>query len=163
MSDAPTLDPAEPADDYERGDKQEGLRLLSNGLVVAFIDGDRFLLRRPKAGEYRRMREDLEALQDDLSFVAYEAQEQNKALVASVDDNERPPLEAELEIRRRNRDIVREGNSKRAEWVYTAFSKLGDKPLTDDRDEWPVWFGTDETIVALITHWQRRPSLPGAR
>lgn len=120
-------------------------------------------MRRPKAGEYRALREQLEQQQDEAIVAVSGVQEANRAATADLPDDKLPPVEVQLALRQRNRDLQRMLEGQRAAWMRRVFDTLADKPLEAEDNDLPVWFSVDSAAIDLIKHWQTRPSHPGAR
>lgn len=138
---------------------EEGYKLLDSGLILVWIDGKRYVLRRPKAGEYRYLRELLQEQQDE---IATEGDRVQLLATAAAEAKGDAAVQKRTEFRTANRGLQRLLEAKRREWLSTAFARLADGELPA-ADELPVWFESDEPINAFLTHWKRVPSLRGAR
>lgn len=130
----------------------EGVVLAPDGTIVfAFGADDVYTLRRPKIGEYKKLRERLMELasRDEATLRAW-----RKAVAAAnstLDDDgvgaaidPSPGLELELSV---------------IEWWGDVFAVLSDRPLPPG-DEVPVWL-TEPTLASEVTaHWRTRPAGP---
>lgn len=152
----------------------EGLELHKNGTALIVIDEQRFELRRPKAGEYRRLREHLEQINDDILMLAEQTdsaagpiREERDALKRNAGADEIAAIRAkvtiqdQLEHRKRLREFNSVVDNKRAEWVRAVIASLSSTPLESSDDDLPTWFFTADMSVELIKHWQSVPSPRG--
>jgi len=50
-----------------------------------------------------------------------------------------------------------------SEVIRAMFKQIGDKPLPDDLDEWPVWLATDVRLPGqILSHWREAPKASGS-
>ncbi len=158
----------------------EGLELHTNGTVTVHIDGGRLRLRRPKAGQYRALREAYESYLDQLTEATDRIQEQaipvrERAAEASA-AGERLSAEDRALDRKLGRELTHLGERLRVGWVRLAFNGedladllpesfdgLATANLPDNDDDLPVWLTQGETIAALFEQWRTVPSPRGVR
>lgn len=143
----------------------EGFELHSNGTATLVLHVDdpaegavvahRWNLRRPKAGEYRSFREQLEELSDDA--LRRQREVRHTAETAAPDDDEATLLAIKL-----SREMTSLLDAGRASWLRNAVETLAGRALPPD-DDLPAWFGTDADVAALLKHWRTAPSPRGVR
>lgn len=158
----------------------EGLELHTNGTVTVHLDGRRLRLRRPKAGEYRALREAYEAYLDRLTDATDVVQEQaapiRERAAAATEAGGRMSSEDRALDRKLGRSLTAQGEVLRVGWVRLAFDgddreqllpegfgglATGDLPADDD--DLPVWLSQGETIASLFEQWRSVPSPRGVR
>lgn len=152
----------------------EGLELHKNGTVTVVIDADRFELRRPKAGEYRRLREQLEEINDEILVLADQTdtasgpiREEREATKRLAGADEIARIRAgittadQLEHRKRLRVFNAHVENKRGEWFRTVIQTLSPVALERPDEDLPNWFFTADISAELIRHWQAVPSPRG--
>jgi hypothetical protein len=141
----------------QRSQVPDGFELVPNGTARLVIDGEVWRLRRPKLGEYRKLRELLDARDDD-----------HLRLVASVPSVDRAPEDATAEekvdytiaVRRRSRALGDEVTALNVRWLSEALTLLADRP-PPPADDWPSGMDETETISALVKHWRSVPLRSG--
>lgn len=155
--DAPELDPE---------DMPEGIMFLQTGRVRIWFDDYTTTLRRPRIGQFKRLREDygetnerLQALKPELDELREQSQD-----IPDDDPSAHRLIQSKLgEIQDRQRIIV-------AQWVAKAVQILGDPHLPDsvrsedgsvDVDELPMWFGHSLMPSRFLNHWRDVPLAPG--
>lgn len=169
----------------------DDMNLLPSGMVRLAFDGSEIMLRRPKIGELRELRELLNEINDEVSRRSAEVQgtgEANRrigqtkvdrinaaieeALAADpVDEDAVNRLVAERsEIMARTAQTDRDGgrtligfsNDRRAEWLAKAVEILAIRgTMPDDRDEWPTWSVAADLAPTIVNHWRTVPSRSG--
>lgn len=137
----------------------DGVELNKDGTVTLFTAGERCRLRRPKLGEFRKLRELLHERDD----------ERLRLLGAQADDTpEKPGTEATntekldytLEVNRRSRQLNDAVTDLNIAWIATAMEMLaqGAVPAVDD---WPSGMESTEFVAALADHWRAVPLRSG--
>lgn len=141
----------------------EGLELHDNGTITAVLDGERFQLRRPRVGEFRKLREVLHESQDHLHELADEVKAAGQSLAsAQTADNDAESLRLLSEVRRLNRRYDIANEDANMGWMHEAFAMLADKPIGAN-DDLPLWMADGSTITTLIEHWRTVPLARGVR
>ena len=140
---AAQVEPIDGVEVLSNGDDEtpaDELELLRTGRIRVRLNDDEgappatLILRRPKLGEYRHLRE----LYDDLA--ARDAEEQ-EAVKAAKERGERARFDS---------------TRSTAEWMLTVLDKLaGDHGLTLDTA--PTWFSSPALIPMLLAHWRSVP------
>lgn len=134
----------------------DGAEMVKDGTVRLFVDGDTIKLRRPKVGEFRKLRERAYEVADaklnNLRDAVIEAPAQ--------DAPQAERLAHTMESRKANREMKAANEVLDQEWMAEAVDMLGDKALPEARDDWPVWLGSAALATQLFEHWQ---SVPPAR
>lgn len=135
----------------------DGLELVKNGTARLVIDGELWKLRRPKLGEYRRLRELIEERDDARISLLAEIETPEK-----LPDDATPAQKAErtIAIRRAARAIDAKVEELNRQWVASALRVLADH-APPDPDDWPAGMDSVETIVALNNHWRSAPLRSG--
>lgn len=144
----------------------ESFQLNKDGTVRAII-GDRVhRLRRPKIGEFRRLREHQQEINDELSERSLAAQqrarEMNDELKAAEGDAD-ALRRLRTEDRALSREIRERAEQLRIDWVRHVFELLADRPLPEDPDDWESYLLDPNLPADLVTHWQTRPLRSGGR
>lgn len=162
-------DPQEP----KRGPTvPEGAEFVNDGTLRVHIGGKRWALRRPKVGEYKRLRE-LRYEVEDAKLVNL----RDALLPDEPDDEENPTkrrlgrMDNELASRQRGRDATAANEKLERDWLVAVFDGdperelkgLADKPLPTDEDDWPLWLTQPDFASQLFTHWRSVPLARGAR
>lgn len=145
-------------DPLEGADAPQDLILQPNGLTVLHIDGRRWLLRRPKLGEYKQLRLATRAMQD-------EAQAIGDRTLAEVERIREELKDAEPSVRRAAVDAVDRPGTDEIGDLYAGlylqvFTTLATTEFDLTADELPAWASSAEALRALMTHFA---SAPGAR
>lgn len=171
---------------------KEGLGLNADGTVDLWIEGRRYALRRPKAREYRALRESLQGRMDRLNVAADTVNDERARLNAlavertqnvperralleaigtersilrtTLDALEAAALTAEERegIRKLARDLNDDREREGGEWWLEAIGTLGDLAGLTF-DDLPSWALDVDEVVVLIVHWRSVPSLSGVR
>lgn len=155
----------------EGGDRFD---MLQSGKCVLVIDGEVFTFRRPKLGEFRRMREALFEREDNIlrataeSNVANQAEEADQAetpekveTVAALNDVEK--LDTLLmPTRLRQRALSDTIIDLNAAWVADSLGQIleGDRTMPA-ADDWPPEMVESTFLVNLTNHWRHVPLVPG--
>lgn len=141
--------------------EQDGLDLTHpSGTAAVVIDGVRRRLRRPKVGEFRRLRELLQENQDE----AYAMSNRLLGVQKAIDDSDTPENTARLEeARKLQRELNALTEDRNLAWVRQAVEVLSDSPLTLDDDDLPVWMASGETVTQLLQYWRTVPLAHGLR
>lgn len=140
-------------------DVPDGVELHKDGTVTIFTDGERLRLRRPKLGEFRKLRELLHEREDaHLRLLAEQAADraEKPGEDASADDK----LAFTMAINARSRALTDALNALNIEWVQAAMGMLapGEVPAPDD---WPSGMDSADFVAALVGHWRAVPLRSG--
>lgn len=153
--------------------------LRNNGTVGLSIDGRRFELKRPKVGEFARLRESYLRMLDELGEMAEDdvarirvIEERLEVLKPRRERTEGEPLtddeEAEFrKLRAESRTILRDQQERashdRLQWFREAFDALvlrgGSLPQNDDDLE--PWLAAADFQSKLVVHWMSVPLARG--
>lgn len=135
----------------------DGFDLVNNGTARLTVGSEVWRLRRPKLGEFRKLRELLRDRDDERT-----------ALLARQEAGERPDKDApadekaaySLAVAQRSRELVDAVEALNVAWVTEALRTLADRepPAVDD---WPAGMETEEFIGALVAHWRTVPLRSG--
>lgn len=153
------------------------VQLRPNGTVFCQIAGKRYRLRRPKMGEYRRLRESLQdmtdALDDALEHVAVQqarirtrqSEMSERHATGELTDAEQAEwMDLRLQDRNLGREASRMVEQRRLEWLAEAWAMLSmDGPLPDDPDEAEAWLLDTQLANKLLQHWRTTPFVSGGR
>lgn len=122
----------------------EGLDLRPNGTIaVGFPEPHGVIvLRRPRFGEFRRMREALWDLQDRRNEIVDE-----QKVLAESDDRDDALI----------RKLTVEIEDTTFDWVRDAVTTLGDKTPPAEADDWPHWATTGDVMNLIVSHWRSVP------
>lgn len=143
-------------DDAGRPDSWEPQK---NGTILCYIDGALFRLRRPKGGEYRRLREAVLEMRDrvlkdvaDKVRDAADPERTDDEKIADAFDE----YDQDADILKWFRLVFNGGDLDGKN-----FRGLSDRSLPDDDDELPTWFLADKFIGEILDHWRSVPRVPG--
>jgi hypothetical protein len=142
--------------------------LPSGEVRLTFDDGETYTLRRPKFGQWRKYRTEIS-----------QASEDAQATLAAHTEELRSLAEALSTAKPKDREALQEAADQAAadlsafaatpfyettsEIVRRMFAELGDRPLPEDRDTWPVYLVADVTVPGkILGHWQTAPLASGA-
>lgn len=153
---------------------REELVLRPSGTIHLWVDGKRFRLRRPRLGEYRRLREQFEEVADDVSDAADEAFREQAAVQHAQQlraEGEsaslgytvvaRPTPEERATIRASNRRLAEVRERLHEAWWQAVLDTLA---VDDARPpELAVWMLRSESCGQVFKHWQAVPSPSGVR
>lgn len=170
MTDAPlAAAPAIPPVDFDKIDGfKEGIDLRPNGGIHLWIDDEKFRFRRPRAREFRKLREAFQDIADELDEIAIENQRWADDLNRDLDAREKASGERRMtaaekkEDRTRSRQVTELTEDRMVEWWQLVASTLCERDLPD-AEELPVWMGVLSSANEMIGHWRTVPSLSGAR
>lgn len=168
------------ADDL--ADVKEGLDLRANGTIRLYIDGERYRLRRPRAREFRRLREAYQEASDAISDESDDVEAWSRDLRATQEKRRAAdPLapaqtpEERREDRKRGRQLTEFVETTMFAWwaeVIEVLESDGRTPVIADPGEdhdgdrfanLPMWMGTVPSANTVLAHWRAVPSLSGAR
>jgi hypothetical protein len=165
-----TQSPPVEVDDDAPEDK-EGMDLRPNGTVHLWIEGQKFRLRRPRAGEFRKLREMFQEVADEITDLSETAGEFERRLVERLEEARRtdPAARPTAEERQQDRTMSRE-MTERTEtlmfgWWQGVLAELRvntGHPIPDP-DDMPPWLGAIPSANMIIGHWRAVPSLSGGR
>lgn len=162
MSDA-TANQVDDVEPDESSQIPEGLELHKNGTVTVVLDNDRIVLRRPKMGEFRKLRELLHANQDTLYEMADEAGLLRASIVTEGEEATSPENAARLQrARRMEREMTRRTEDLNLGWMRETLALLGGGTVPAD-DDLPLWMADGSAITTLIGHWRSVPLARGVR
>lgn len=150
----------------------EGAEFMGDGTLRVHIANERYTLRRPRVGEYKRLREYRYEVEDE------KLQNLRGALLPGepepaegTDELRAQRLERTLATRRAGREAAVANEKLEAAWVRTVFEGdperrlegLCSRALPDDEDEWPLWLAQPDFATQLFNHWRSVPLARGAR
>lgn len=115
------------------------IEIKKDGQIRLRIDGESYLLRRPKIGELRRLEEATDALA---------VQERDEKIAAKAE--ERPPRPMTDEILDWWRDVVETLEQK-------------DQTLPVDNDDLPAWLASPQLLGDARLTWRTVPWGPGGQ
>jgi hypothetical protein len=119
------------------------LSLLPSGLIRMFIDGEDYLLRRPRGGEFKKLAERLAELREE-------------------DERRATEINADPEKLRRVLYQGQHADDLVLDWVKDVFGMLCEKALPADADM-PPWFENAVLPSRFLAHWREIPLAPSAR
>lgn len=145
---------------------KEDLKTLAfdkTGVVRVWIDEKLHTLRRPKWGEYRRIRDAMTEA-TTLAARAQDLQDRAKGDVAGMDTDlikETLALQDEMtDIQITTYRLIFNGEPN----AEPPVKPLSDIPLPDDPDEWDAWLlSGDDVLGQLLEHWRARPLARGGQ
>lgn len=117
------------------------VRMLETGEILMVISRDSYLLRPPKLGEYRLLRQ----ITKDRAVKLIELRDEAlKAKSTTVDINQVD----DLRFMERFIELAFNGNEE--------FNGLSDRKLPEEND-WPTWLVSDTLQAEMLRHWQSVP------
>lgn len=156
------LDVAErPDDGEENGDRME---LVRTGLIRVYIGANRFRLRRPFFGEFKKLRLGVEDMNDEIDDLSNDSMRVARQIIAEAeahDEKEDPDayFEWRAGTRRRQKEssrmLTNRAEELRIEWwteMWKTLSMDGEPP------DIPAWVTSPEVPNMLLTHWRTAPS-----
>lgn len=129
--------------------------LMADGSVLVTLDGERRRLRRPKVGEYRKLRERLWDLQDDKVSITERHRDQAKERAEELKGA--TEVEQTMAVRQASRALTAELEALNEQWIREAFDMLGDKAAPEAVDDWPTWLRESDFVTRLVEHWRSVP------
>lgn len=147
----------------------EGLELHKNGTITVHLDDSRIQLRRPKLGEFRRLREAFWEISEAVADKSHELQAIKESMKLELDAaGEDPPADLVAKLRSEDRRLGHElttfGEDLYVAWFRDAVTLLGDKPLNDDGDDdLPPWAMAGLAMAQILNHWIAVPSPRGVK
>lgn len=154
--------------DPEDGEPVERIQLVHTGLIRVWVAGERFRLRRPFMGEFKRLRLALEDIGEEVNDQRLVAERAGRDVIADMnawnaqDPTPDPDATAEHErgLRAKSRatavafnDAVDEA---RIGWWRDVFATLSlDGAPAEDR--WPSWALDAQLPQQIVTHWRSTP------
>lgn len=133
---------------------QEDLKAVAKdktGVVRIWHDGTLYTLRRPKWGQYKRIRDALKTL----TPLAKRGGEMQKALQDKSPEEQAEGMDDMLALM----DEMAEATIPLTKLV---FSELSDQPFPDNPDDWESWLVTDNDFLSgLLEHWRTVPLARG--
>lgn len=135
----------------------DGLELRKDGTARLTIDGKGWVLRRPKLGEFRKLR-----------TLAQERDDARQDAVAGFVDLPDPGKDAPAEerttylraLRDRGRALEDLTTDLNIAWMVAAFAMLADDDVPPS-DDWPAGLQQSEAMAALLDHWRQVPLRSG--
>ncbi len=145
-------------------DKTDLFTLNADGTTTVHLMSKNVTLKRPTLGQFRALREKLEAAQDRATPQATELQNeaidiQSEAAGASTEEL----AERLAAMRVKTRAVRQDAETMREMFFVEAIAMLNVK--TDeviDPDDFPPQVLADQWIAELIDHWRSRPTVPSA-
>lgn len=143
----------------------EPLTYHDDGTVTVRLYQGEVVLRRPRLGEFVKLREDLESRQEQAVPIAARLNA-NAELVRNLGAEERVSDEAmDLVVALRAETVIARdlGERTRLEWLLLVVQTLGGHETIVTEDDFlpDVLEGTWPSD--LVDHWKSRPTPPGAR
>lgn len=147
-------------DDGDAND--ERIELVRTGLVRVWIVGDRYRLRRPFFGEFRKLRMQLEDGNDEIQAASDDAMRLARDLTQAAQGKADLPPDEWREWRRTAQDQSRQSGRKltdlaeelRLEWWTTMWDLL---TLDGRPPDWPPWIVEPALQGRLVAHWRSSP------
>ncbi len=135
----------------------DGIELRKDGSVRLQANGDGWRLRRPKLGEFRKLRELLNEANDDrLRIIARMGMPDKPGNDATADEK----LEYTLAVSARSRQLEAEVLALNVAWIAEALRVLCDHDPPEP-DDWPSGMDSSDTIAELVQHWRSVPLRSG--
>lgn len=133
-----------------------------DGTVIVRVEGETYRLRRPKTGEYRKLREGLHNLQDEITRLTAEASD---GISGAPEDNATTEERMRFVMAQRGggRELTDKAEQLSIDWLRQCFDTLADQPLPEGDDDLPVWLWAGDFTAELLGHWRERPFSSGAR
>lgn len=139
----------------------EGVDLAPDGTVLLHVDGEVYRLRRPKVGEYRKLKERRSIVQDEALANLQKAAAAEPPPVKDEKDTA-ASLERALQQRTLQRAAGDANEQLERDWFAEVADMLCDRELPP-QDEWPNWLGQADLAASLFQHWRTVPLASGAR
>lgn len=137
----------------------DGIELHKDGTVTVTVDNARCRLRRPKLGEFRKLRERLRERDDErLRLLAAQAADPLPAPEESAEGQEK--LDYTLAVAARGRELNDAIAQLNIEWIREAMDMLARDTVLPE-DDWPSGMDSSETVQALADHWRAVPLRSG--
>ncbi len=151
-------------DDVVPPSKQE-VTYLPSGKIRLLIDDRTIVLRRPKMGEFRSLRELFYEAQDEqrqnlLDRISAEAQDAQEAQDAEAANDHEARMAAVKRSMERASDLRREtseAESAYLSWSRRAVETLGGVTLEQADEDLPLYFATGTFVNAVQQHWMVCP------
>lgn len=137
--------------------------LDSGETIVRLYEGE-VRLRRPRMGEYVKLREDLENRQDEAAPIA-DRLNRNAVLLQNVGADERDSNETItrlMNLRQDTREARELGERTRIEWLLLVIATLAPHETIVSEDDLLPQILSGTWPAELIDHWKARPTDPGA-
>lgn len=138
-----------------------------DGTITCSVGGKRHRLRRPKLGEFRRLRETQVQIEDDVRAAADPFRDElsdldRRAVEATEDGRVDEARSLRDEWRTVNDKALVEIEIVRARWVRSVFAVLSDIKLPEPDDDDPAadlepWMVSATLPAAFVYHWRHRP------
>lgn len=138
------------------------------GTITVTIDDETYRLTRPKMGQWRYFQrtwqEAIKAASTQLTDLTTKLDEARD--LADAPDTPEKKAKAQKRLDALSDELrtttVKPLYEWQIPWTRDVFTQLGDKPLPEDSDEWPVWLASDPSLPnQIITHWQAHPKASG--
>jgi hypothetical protein len=141
-----------------RNDPQvpDGFELIKDGTARLIVDGEIWRLRRPKYGEFRKLRELLQQRDDDQVRLIIES-----ASLQSPEDEPENEVDKQLAERIRQRQLNEAVEELNVDWVQEVLVLLTIDKTPPPPDQWPAGMETLGFIKQLIDHWRTVPLARG--
>lgn len=147
---------------------RDGIELRESGAIRVWIDGNEFALRRPRVREYRRLRERLQDVMDEMTAAADVAIAEQEKINTAVDKRveeggEGQTPEERAAIKKMGRDLTAKREELCLAWWVEVGEALCERGTWPEPDDMPTWMGATESTTEIVGHWRSVPSLSGAR
>lgn len=143
----------------------EGITYNPLGTVEVTFDDTTYKLGRPKMRQFKYFTERLQtvttAYTDEIRRVQVELAEANEKY---AEDDTTPEAKAEIDRLTDEVKAITQTVFYEETMAITAeiFRQLGDQPLPEDYDEWPVWLAADASVPGeILKHWRTNPKASG--
>lgn len=143
----------------------EGIVYNPIGTVEVTFDDTTYKLGRPKMRHFKHFSESLQRVTAELTAdLGKLTQELSVAQEKYGDDEDAPEARAEIERLRAELKVLTTKPLYEKAMAITAemFAQLGDKPLPEDQEDWPVWLAADASVPGeILKHWRTNPKASG--
>lgn len=136
----------------------DGFELIKDGTARLVIDGEVWRLRRPKVGEFRKLRELLQERDDEHVRVMAQAVADTSNVETKAEEDK---VERTLAARAQQRQVALAVEDLNIGWVSEALRTLVMDKEPPPVDEWPSGMETLGFITTLIDHWRTVPLARG--
>jgi hypothetical protein len=129
-------------------------------VVIAFVDDQQMMLRRPTLGQFRRWRTLLSEIGEDSArgVAAHTDATQIETADESLSETDRIKLRRE-----RLRELQNSSEAAFEAWWTDVFTTLAEGPVPPS-DDWPPFLVFGDSVMAdVLQHWRSVPLAPGVR
>lgn len=139
-------------------DVPDGIELHKDGTATLSIDNDRWRMRRPKLGEFRKLRELLHSREDERLRRLGEFGELPAAPAKDAPNDEKVAYTAAVNAQQRAiTDVMQDLN---IDWLEQALTMLCERE-PPPADDWPSGMAESEMVTKLVEHWRAVPLRSG--